>query len=122
MVTVLVTVAAGIGAVCRYLVDAAVRARTKEVFPAGTLVVNVSGSFLLGLIAGWTAHHGLGTHTALVLGAGFAGGFTTLSTWAWETFALADGDATAAAALNVFGSLGLGMLTAAAGLGLALLG
>jgi len=122
MVTLLVTIAAGMGAVSRYLVDSAVPRRTKSRFPTGTLMVNISGSFLLGLVAGLTTHHGLATSTSLVLGAGFTGGYTTLSTWAWETFALADRQAPAAAALNVVGSLGLGLLAAAAGLGLALLG
>jgi len=122
MVTVLVTIAAGIGAMSRYLADGAVRRRVRNGFPAGTLVVNISGSFLLGLIVGLTAHHGLATSTAVVIGAGFTGGYTTLSTWAWETFALADREATAAAALNVVGSLALGMLAGAAGLGLALVG
>ena len=69
MVTLLVTIAAGIGAVSRYLVDGAVQRRTNNAFPTGTLVVNISGSFVLGLIVGLTAHHGLGTSTAAVLGA-----------------------------------------------------
>src|SRR4051794_41957859 len=45
-------------------------------FPAGTFLINVSGSFLLGLIVGLTAHHGLSSSTAVVLGAGFTGGGT----------------------------------------------
>src|SRR4051812_466420 len=89
MVTVLVTVAAGIGAISRYLVDGAVQRRTNNRFPFGTLAVNVSGSLLLGLLVGLSAHHGLATSTGAVLGAGFAGGYTTLSTWAWGAIALA---------------------------------
>src|SRR4051812_50205331 len=82
MVTVLVTVAAGIGAISRYLVDGAVQRRTNNRFPFGTLAVNVSGSLLLGLLVGLSAHHGLATSTGAVLGAGFAGGYTTPSAWA----------------------------------------
>ena len=119
--TLLVTVAAGVGAICRYLADGAVQRRTKGPFPAGTLLVNLSGSFLLGLLVGLTAHHGLATSTSTVLGAGFFGGYTTLSTWAWESLALAERDARAAAVVNVVGSLALGMAAGAAGLGLALL-
>jgi len=121
MVTVLVTVAAGIGAISRYLVDGAVQRRTNSPFPFGTLTVNVSGSLLLGLLVGLTAHHGLATSTGAVLGAGFVGGYTTLSTWAWESIALAERGAHRASMLNVIGSLGLGMAAGAAGLGLALL-
>jgi len=54
-----------------------------------------------------------------VLGAGFAGGYTTLSTWAWESIALAERGARAAVLVNVVGSFALGMAAAAAGLGLA---
>jgi CrcB protein len=122
VVTLLVTLAAGLGAVARYLVDGAVQRRTHKAFPAGTLVVNLSGSFLLGLIVGLAAHHGLATSTAVVLGAGFTGGYTTLSTWAWESVALAERQAGGAAVVNVLGSLALGMAAGAAGLGLALLG
>ena len=122
MVTLLVAVAAGLGAVVRYLVDRAVQQRVDGHFPFGTLVVNVSGSFVLGLVVGLTAHHGLGTSTGAVLGAGLTGGYTTLSTWAWETLALTERAAGGAAALNVFGSLALGLLAAAAGAGFALLG
>ena len=90
--------------------------------PAGTMAVNISGSFLLGLLVGLTAHHGLSTSTSVVLGAGFTGGYTTLSTWAWESYVLATRPARGAAAVNVIGSLALGMAAGAAGLGLALLG
>ena len=120
--TVLVTLAAGVGAVCRYLVDVAVQRRTTASFPAGTWVVNLSGSLLLGLLVGLTAHHGFATSASTVLGAGFAGGYTTLSTWSWETIALAERGERTAAMANVAGSLALGMAAGAAGLGLALLG
>ena len=114
--------AAGIGAISRYLVDGAVQRRTNNPFPLGTLTVNLSGSLLLGFLVGLSAHHGLAASTAAVLGAGFAGGYTTLSTWAWESIALAERGARMASLLNVVGSLGLGMAAGAAGLGLALLG
>lgn len=120
MVTLLVTVAAGLGAVTRYLVDRTVQRRAGGDFPYGTLLVNVTGSFLLGVVVGLAAHHGLGSTPGAVLGAGFAGGYTTLSTWAWESLALAETGAGGAAALNVVGSLALGLASAAAGLGVAL--
>src|SRR4051794_27020932 len=119
MVTVLVTVAAGVGAISRYLVDGAVQRRTNNPFPLGTLTVNVSGSLLLGLLVGLSAHHGLAPSTGAVLGAGFAGGYTTLSTWAWESIALAETREWLGSLLNVVGSVVAGLLAAAAGLGLA---
>ena len=119
--TLLVAVAAGIGAVCRYVVDQLVQHRKGNDFPWGTVIVNLSGSFVLGLVLGLRAHHGLGHGAALVLGTGFAGGFTTLSTWAWETLALAELRRTREALANVVVSFGLGLPAAAAGFALALL-
>lgn len=120
MVTLLVSVAAGLGAVLRYAVDRAV-ARAASRWPAGTLVVNLSGSLLLGLLVGLAAHHGVSERSVLVIGTGFAGGYTTLSTWAWESLALGLRGDRGAAVLNVIGSIALGLGAAAAGLGLALL-
>ena len=121
MLTLAVALAAGVGAVARYALDQAVLRRTAGELPYGTLAVNVLGSLVLGLVLGLSAHHGLSHGTTLVVGTGFAGGFTTLSTWAWETLALAEGRAWGAAALNVVGSFALGLLAAAGGFGLALL-
>ena len=113
--------AAALGAVCRYLVDQVIQHRHDQVFPWGTFVVNVSGSLLLGLTIGLAAHHGLPAVPTAVAGAGFLGGYTTWSTYLWETLALAETGAVGQAALNLVGSLGVGLAAAAAGLGLALL-
>jgi CrcB protein len=121
MLTLLVAVAAGAGAVTRYVLDEVVQHRTAAQFPYGTLIINVTGSLLLGLLLGLTAHHGLASDVTLVLGTGFAGGYTTLSTWAWETLVLAESGAVLQAVLNLLGSVALGLAAAAAGLGLALL-
>lgn len=116
-----VAVAAGVGAVVRYVLDQVIAHRTGGEFPYGTLVINLSGSFLLGLVGGLSLHHGLPATPTLVIGTGFAGGYTTLSTWAWESLALAENGNLLQAGLNIFGSFALGLLAAAAGLGLALL-
>jgi CrcB protein len=121
MLSLAVAGAAGVGAVLRYLVDTAVQRRTGDRFPYGTLLINLTGSLLLGLTTGLALHHGLPRDPALILGAGFAGGYTTLSTWAWETVGLAERRAWAGAALNAIGSFAAGLAVAAAGLGLALL-
>jgi fluoride exporter len=113
--------AAALGAVCRYLVDQVVQQRHDQLLPWGTFVVNVSGSLLLGLTVGLAAHHGLPAVPATVVGVGFLGGYTTWSTYLWETLALAEAGAVGQAALNLVGSLAVGLAAAAAGLGLALL-
>lgn len=120
MLTLSVAVAAGLGAVARYLLDQVISRRRRSRFPGGTFVVNISGAFVLGLSTGLALHHGLGGDAASVVGAGFAGGFTTFSTWAWECLALGEtGDARTGAAYGV-GSFAAGLAAAAAGLGLAL--
>jgi CrcB protein len=119
MLTFLAALASGVGAVLRYVVDRTVQPLVAE-FPVGTFLVNVTGSLLLGFVVGLSLHHGLSHRPAVVLGAGVAGGYTTLSTWAWESLALARAGGRLDVAVNVVGSLLAGMLAAAAGLGLAL--
>ena len=121
MLTLAVALAAGAGAVARYVLDQVVQHRTAGTFPAGTLLVNLTGSLLLGLVVGLGLHHGLTTTPTVIIGAGFAGGYTTFSTWVWESLALTESGELAALAANVVGSLAAGLLAAAAGLGLALL-
>lgn len=121
MVTVLVMLAAAAGAVARYVVDQVVEHRTTGPFPGGTLLVNLSGSLLFGFVTGLSIHHGMSATPTAVLGAGFTGGYTTFSTWAWESLVLGETGELRHAALNVAGSFAAGLLVAAAGLGLALL-
>jgi CrcB protein len=121
MLSLAVALAAGLGAVVRYAADLIIQNRTTRAFPYGTLTINVSGSLLLGLVTGLALHHGLPSTPTIVIGTGFAGGYTTLSTWAWESLALAETGDLVAASVNVLGSFVAGLLAAAAGLGLALL-
>lgn len=107
--------------VIRYVVDQLVRHRTRGDFPYGTVIINITGSFLLGLLTGLALHHGLGTTATIILGTGFAGGYTTLSTWAWETLALAEAGDLLEAGVDIVGSFAAGLAAASAGLGLALL-
>ncbi len=78
--SLLVALAGGVGAVARFVLDSVVAARAQRPFPVGTLVVNVLGSFLLGLLVGWARHRGGTADVRAVLGTGFLGGFTTFST------------------------------------------
>jgi len=107
----LVGAAGGTGSVVRVLVDRAVLARTGASLPLGILVVNLSGALLLGLLAGLAVPH----DTALVLGAGLLGGYTTFSTWMVDTMRLADGRRAAWAAANVGASIVLGLVAVALG-------
>jgi CrcB protein len=70
-----------LGALGRFAVDGAVSARWPGDFPFGTLAVNLSGGSVLGLLVGL----GLGGDALLVLGTGFLGGYTTFSTWMFES-------------------------------------
>jgi CrcB protein len=121
MLTVAVALAAGVGAVLRYVIDQVVQHRTRGDFPYGTVLINITGSFLLGLTTGLALHDGLGTTATVIIGTGLAGGYTTLSTWAWETLALAEAGDLLEASVNIVASFAAGLAAASAGLGLALL-
>ena len=110
--------AAALGAVLRYVVDAAIIDRTEGFFPWGTFVINVTGSFALGVVTGLGLYHGLTTAPRLVVGTGFCGAYTTFSTFTFETVRLAEEGASASAVRNALGTLVLGGV--AAGLGLAI--
>ena len=118
--TVLVgLVAAGaVGAPCRYVVDGLVQDRIGSRFPWGTLVINVSGSLLLGLLTGAAIYHGFPTTPKIVLGTGFCGAYTTFSTFTYETVRLLEEGDMGAALRNTALSLVAG--TGAAALGLAI--
>jgi fluoride exporter len=114
---VLICVAGGVGAALRLILDGAIRARTTSSYPVGTTVINVTGSFLLGLITGLATSQLLPLQWQLMIGTGFLGGYTTFSTASFETVRLIEDRRYVAAALN-----GLGMLlicTAAAAFGFA---
>jgi len=120
LLAALVGLAAAFGAVARYLVDQAVANRWESAFPWGTWVINVTGSFALGLLTGLALHHGLSAHVVSVLGTGICGGYTTFSTFNLESVRLAEDGSPAGAVGNITGSIAAGLLAAACGLGLAL--
>ncbi|NLA10019.1 MAG: CrcB family protein [Microbacteriaceae bacterium] len=103
-----VAAAGGLGAAARYLVDVGVGRRVGGAFPWGILVVNVSGSLLLGALTGLALH----AAWLWMLGAGLLGGYTTFSTVAVETWLLAEAGARRATWGNALGSL-LACVTAA---------
>ncbi|GGR18609.1 fluoride efflux transporter CrcB [Deinococcus ruber] len=74
-------------------------------FPLGTLLINVLGSFLLGLIMALNLRGLLSAPLRLALGTGFVGAFTTFSTFEWESSALLRGGEGLRAGLYIFGNL-----------------
>jgi len=71
-----IAVAGGVGAALRLVVDGAVRSTWSAPIPLATLVINVSGSFVLGLLTGLADHAGLPREWLLVAGGGLMGGYT----------------------------------------------
>ncbi|WP_045821476.1 fluoride efflux transporter CrcB [Williamsia herbipolensis] len=118
--TLMLTIIAGaIGAVCRFVVDAEVKSRWKSTVPWATVGINVSGSLLLGVLAGAALFHGAAPGWQTVLGTGFCGGYTTFSTASFESVRLIQQRAHLAAAVNILGTLGASVAACALGLFLA---
>ncbi len=101
----------GVGAVLRFMVDRGISGRLGRLFPYGTLVVNVSGAAVLGVITGLALSH----TQALLAGTATIGAYTTFSTWMFETQRLAEDRQVLALVGNIVVSLVVGV--AAAGVG-----
>jgi CrcB protein len=112
-VAILVVVGAlgGLGAIGRFLLDGAISARAGGSFPFGTLAVNVTGAFVLGLLLGIA----LEGDPYRELGTGLVGGYTTYSTWALESHRLGEDGELGLGAANFAVSLVLGVIAAWAG-------
>jgi fluoride exporter len=107
--------AGAIGALARWGLSTAIGSRLSG-FPWGTLVVNVTGSFLLGLLFVLLTERVESTPAMrLTLMTGLLGAYTTFSTFSFETFRLLEDGAYGAAALNVAGNLTLGLVAVALG-------
>jgi fluoride exporter len=113
----IICVAGGVGAALRLLLDGLIRTRIRSTYPVGTTLINLTGSFLLGLLTGLVTSQLVPHQWQLIIGTGLLGGYTTFSTASFETVRLIEDRRYIAAAFN-----GLGMLlmcTVAAGLGFA---
>lgn len=102
----------GLGAVGRFVADGLLRTVLGRVFPWATLIINVSGSFLLGVVTGLAAHHAVSSQALLIIGTGFCGGFTTFSTASFETARLLESRRFGAAAAQALGNLACSFLAA----------
>lgn len=129
-----VSLAGGLGAVARLIIDTAVTRWLGDRFPFGTVIINITGSFLLGVVVGIAggASAGLGLMTQpffdahvnpsdfrLVFGTGLLGGYTTFSTASFDTVRLLRARRFIAAAFHGFGMLLVSVIAAALGLFLA---
>jgi CrcB protein len=116
VIVVWVALAGGLGAVSRYVVDGLVRSRVSASFPVGTVLINVSGSFVLGVVTGLVLARAAPEALRLVVGTGFCGGYTTFSTASFETVRLVEQRRVALALLNAVGTLVVTVSVGAAGL------
>jgi CrcB protein len=106
MLYLIVFIGAGIGGALRHGVNVGAARLFGYGFPFGTLIVNIAGSFLMGLLAGYFAFRpGISQHVRLFLTTGILGGFTTFSAFSLDTALLIERHAFGMAAGYVFGSV-----------------
>ena len=117
-IALLVAIAGGVGAVFRALLIHHIGLRRPDPLPVGTLVVNGTGSLLLGLLTGLALYHGVGGTPLAVIGIGLCGGYTTFSTASWETVHLVHTGHRTEAVVYTLGTLVTCIAGAAVGIGL----
>ena len=119
MLYLIVFLGAGIGGAIRHGVNVGAAKLLGYGFPFGTLIVNILGSFLIGLLAGYFAFRpGIGQHMRLFLTTGILGGFTTFSAFSLDTALLIERHSYGLAAGYVAGSVAAGLLALFLGLSL----
>ncbi|MFC4605406.1 fluoride efflux transporter CrcB [Rhodococcus kronopolitis] len=119
MLTLVIAGAGAVGAVARFVLDGAIRSRRATEFPWATVVINVTGSLLLGFVVGLTLFHGAPHEVQAIVGVGFCGGYTTFSTASFETVRLIQRQRYRAGLANALGTLLLTVAGGGAGLALA---
>jgi len=119
VIVVGVALAGSLGAVVRFVVDSALRARSGSSLPWPTVLINVIGSLLLGLLTGAVLFHDAPAEMLTVVGVGFCGGFTTFSTTSVDSVRLIVARRYGAACAIALGTLAITLVAVAAGLGLA---
>lgn len=112
---ILVFIGGGLGSCLRYIIGKYLNAG--HVLPYGTLLVNVFGSLLLGIILGWALKtNTLSSPLNILLGIGFCGGFTTFSTFSFENYTLIKSGDYLSFSFYFFGSIILGLLAILTGI------
>ena len=115
MTPLLVAVLGGLGAAARFVVDGWFRGRWAARLPLATMTINVSGSLVIGVLAGALSTGGLAPTAYTLAATGFCGGYTTFSTASVEVVRLAQAGDVRRALVAAFGSLALTVAAAAAG-------
>ena len=115
-----IAAAGGVGAVCRFVLDGLLTSLSEADFPGPTVLINITGSLLLGLVTGFAVSGLLPEAWRLVLGTGFLGGYTTFSTASVDTVRLLQQQRWAAGMVHGLGTLVIAVGAAGFGLGLGL--
>lgn len=105
-----------VGAIARYTLALFVDARLDSPFPYATLLINVTGSFVLGVLSGALEFAPLPPEVRLTIGVGFLGAYTTFSTFTYETLRLVEAGDVASALGYVAASIAAGLLAVTLGL------
>ncbi|TNM53058.1 fluoride efflux transporter CrcB [Brevibacterium sediminis] len=116
LVFIALAAAGGLGASSRMLIDGLIKSRMSTALPWGTIIINVSGSLVLGLLTGLAGANLLPEAWHLVLGTGFLGGYTTFSTASFETVRLLQERRWVAGLVNGLGTLVFATAAAAIGM------
>lgn len=119
MIWAVIALLGALGAIARFVVDRAIMFRVATSAPVGTLVINLSGSLVLGLLVGLATRGVVTSNELLAFGDGFIGAFTTFSTLTFESLALVQSRRRLLGVANIVGTLVVGSMLALAGLGLA---
>lgn len=97
------------GSLLRYVAGSAIMARFGSRFPLGTMIINVTGSFAIGLLMTlFTERYQPHTNLRLLLVVGFLGGYTTFSSFEWETYSAVREGGFWIGMINVVGSVAMG--------------
>ena len=111
-----VGIGGGLGSIIRYTISLYIGKHVPIVFPLGTLLVNISGCFLIGVFYSIIARHGdFNTDWRLFLITGICGGYTTFSTFSYDGLLLLKQGSNLSFILYVLGSVVFGLLATIAG-------
>jgi CrcB protein len=116
MILFLIAVGGAVGSALRYLIGGAIQRSSASGFPVGTMFVNVAGCFLIGVFVRYLLNMQTSAELRALLVVGFCGGFTTFSTYTFETAGLIEGGEYARAATYILGSVALCLIATFAGM------
>lgn len=106
-----IAIGGALGCISRYFLASFIQQRAGADFPFGTLVINITGSFILGVLMRYALQSGaISPETRAFLTTGFCGGYTTFSTYSYETALLIEDHEYARAGLYIGASVGIALL------------